>query len=159
MRPFSRRIEPPRRRRRTSKVQGSQLSWTSRPPLQGVHLSLLSAYTTGERRILADIHGHNFACRIDSGADDVAISATIVKFLGDNFHFLPTLLPTDGRSLKAVDGHAIQSLGQVQISPKPNTVAGPCRLRNKKAHVMPCDENSTVDGASCPCEIILGIRS
>ncbi len=21
---------------------------------------------------------------------------------------------------------------------------------------MPCDENSTVDGASCPCEIILG---
>ncbi len=31
-----------RRRRRTSKVQGSQLSWTGRPPLQGVHLSLQS---------------------------------------------------------------------------------------------------------------------
>ncbi len=82
---------------------------------------------------MANIHGHNFACRIDSGADDVAISDTIVKFLGDNGHFLPTLLPTNGRSFKAVDGHAIQSLGQVQI----NTVAGPCRLRNIKAPPAP----------------------
>ncbi len=45
---------------------------------------------------------------------------------------------------------------QVQISPKLSTFAGLRRLRNIKAHNMPCDETSTVDGASCPREIILG---
>ncbi len=106
--------------------------------------------------IFAELHGHRFACRIDSGADSVAISDTIVKYLGDKGFYLPTMLPTNGKHFKAVDVHGIQSLGQVQISPKLSTVACPCRLRNIKAHIMPCDETSTVDGASCPGEIILG---
>ncbi len=84
------------------------------------------------------------------------ISDKIVKYLGDKSYFLPTMLPTNGKHFKAVDGHGIQSLGRVQISPKLSTVAGPCRLRNIKAHIMPCDETTAVYGVSCPGEIILG---
>ncbi len=79
--------------------------------------------------ILAELHGYRFACRIDSGADAVAISDAIVKYLGDKGFFLPTMLPTNGKHFKAVDGHGIQSQGKVQISPKLSNVANPCRLR------------------------------
>ncbi len=33
--------------------------------------------------LLAELHGYRFACRVDSGADAVAISDTIVKYLGE----------------------------------------------------------------------------
>ncbi len=106
--------------------------------------------------ILAELHGYRFACHIDSCADAVLISGTIVKYLDDKDFFLPTMLPTNGKHFKAFEGHGIQSLGQVQIRPKLSAVAGPCRLRNINALVMPYEENSTVDGAFCPGEIILG---
>ncbi len=41
----------------------------------------------------------------------------------------------------------------MQIRPKLSTVAG---LRNIKAHIVPCDETTAFDGASCAGEIILG---
>ncbi len=56
--------------------------------------------------ILAELHGHRFACRIAFSAD------TIVKYLGDKRFFLPTMLPTSGKHFKAVDGHGIQCLGK-----------------------------------------------
>ncbi len=62
-------------------------------------------------------------------------------------------LPTNGSNFKTVDGHAIKSLGQV---PKLNTSAGPCRLRIIEARIMPYEETNTVEGASCPGEIVLG---
>ncbi len=45
--------------------------------------------------ILAELHGYRCACRIHSGADAVAISDTIVKYLGDKGFFLPTMLPDE----------------------------------------------------------------
>ncbi len=86
--------------------------------------------------MVAELHGYRFACRIDSGADAVAISDTIVKYLGEKGFFSPTILPTNGKHFKPVKGHDIQSLRQAQVNPKHSTVAGPCR------------EKSTVDGAS-----------
>ncbi len=98
--------------------------------------------------ILAEIHGHNFGCCTDSGADDVGISNTLVKFLGEK-----ALLPTNGRSFMKVDGHAIKSLRQVQISPKLNSVAETCRFRKMEAFVMPCNETLTAQGAAYAGEI------
>ncbi len=50
--------------------------------------------------ILAELNGYRFACRIDSGADAVAISDTILKYLGDKGFFLPTMLPTNGKHVQ-----------------------------------------------------------
>ncbi len=63
--------------------------------------------------------------------------------------------PKNGEHFRAVDGHGIQSLWHVEISPKLSTGAGPWRLKNIKAHIVPCEENSAVDGASCPGECVL----
>ncbi len=74
--------------------------------------------------ILGDIHGQTFSCRINLGADDIAISDTIFNFFGHSGHFLPILLPTSGRNFEAVDGHAIKSLGKYRSvrssTPLPN---------------------------------------
>lgn len=106
--------------------------------------------------ILAEIHGHRFACLIDFGTDAAAISYTIVNFLSDNGNFLPTSLPSKSLNFKSVDGHEIDSQGEVKICPKMDTVARPIRLRNKKAFIMPCKETITIRRASFPGEIILG---
>ena len=106
--------------------------------------------------VLAELHGYKFACRIDSGADEVVISDTIIKFLGDRGIYLPTLHKTQTSSFQAVDGHTIPSQGQVQINPTLDTVAGPCKLRNITAFIMPCSSQSTTQGAACAGEIVLG---
>ncbi len=59
--------------------------------------------------IRAELYAYRFAWCIDSGADAVTISDTIVKYLGEKGFFLPTMLPTNGEHFKAVDGHGIQS--------------------------------------------------
>lgn len=106
--------------------------------------------------VLADLHGHKFACRIDSGADQLVVSDTIVKFLGDKNHFIPTVLLTKPHRMLSVDGSPVNVQGQVQINPTLQTVAGPCRLRNIKAYIMPCEDTHTLSSASCPGEIVLG---
>lgn len=41
--------------------------------------------------VLSELHGNNFACRIDSGANEMTILDTIIKFLHAKAIFLPTL--------------------------------------------------------------------
>ena len=106
--------------------------------------------------VLAEIHGYIFACRNDSGADDVAVSDIITQFLGDKGIFLPTMQLSEQKTFKAVDGHLFKSAGKVQICPTIKTVAGSCRLRNIKAYIMPCDDKSVFPGADSPGEIALG---
>ena len=104
----------------------------------------------------AKVDNHTFVCRIDSGADVVAISETIVNYLGDQGVFLPTLRTTQKEKLQAADGRQFHSLGVVEISPVLQTVAGPCRLRNVKAHIMPDEDTYIKPGAACSGEIFLG---
>jgi len=106
--------------------------------------------------VLAELSGYKFACRIDSGADEVAVSDTIIQFLGDKEILLPSIHLSKAKSFKAVDGHSFKSSGMVQLCPTIKTVAGPCRLRNIKAFIMPCDDVSIMPGADCAGEIILG---
>ncbi len=47
--------------------------------------------------MLAELHGHRFACRIDSGTDAVAISDTIVKYLGGRGFFPSYDAADDGK--------------------------------------------------------------
>ena len=116
-----------------------------------------SASSTSEPAVvLANLHGFNFACRIDSGADDNVISDTIVTFLGDQGIYLPTLRQSKDRRFKAIDGHAVKPVGKVQVCPTLKTVAGPCRLRNINAHIMPCSDKYVVNGAACSGELVLG---
>ena len=95
--------------------------------------------------ILANVFGFNFACRIDSGADDNAIPDTIVYFLGGQDVFQPMLRSTKDKTFQAVDDHCIKPSGKVQICMILKTVAGPCRICN----IIP-------EGADCAGEMILG---
>ncbi len=82
--------------------------------------------------------------------------AVILKYLGDKGFFLPPMLPTNRKQFKAVDGHDIQSLGQVQISSEAEHRRRPLQSQEHQSSHHPCDETTAVDGASCPGEIILG---
>ncbi|CAN8068627.1 unnamed protein product [Agarophyton chilense] len=106
--------------------------------------------------VMAELSGFKFACRIDSGADEVAVSDTIIQFLGDEGTFLPTLQLSKAKTFKAVDRHTFKSPGMVQLCPTIKTVAGPCRLRNIKAYIMPCKDTTLLPGADCAGEIVLG---
>lgn len=104
----------------------------------------------------AEIGGFKFTCRIDSDADVIAISENIVNFLGDKGVFLPSIRPTKKKSLKTVDGRPFHSPGMVDISPTLQTVAGPCCLRNIRAHIMPDEDTVIRPGTDCPGEVVLG---
>ena len=106
--------------------------------------------------VLAEVCGYTFSCRLDSGADHTVISDQIVQFLAEKDVYLPTRWLSEKKLFSAVDGHPVVSSSQVQICPTITTEAGPCRLRNIKAFVMPCADKYTVAGASCPGEIVLG---
>ena len=103
---------------------------------------------------MADLCGHVFACRIDSGADEVVIWDSIITFLHRNSVFLPTR--NEPRTFKAVDGRVLNSPGEVQISPMITTVAGKCRLRNLCARIVPDEDANVVPGAACAGDIVLG---
>lgn len=104
----------------------------------------------------AEIGGYNFACRIDSGADLVVISDTIISFLGDKGIFLPIVLPTKKVTFKSVDGHPVHSPGIAEVSPLLQTIAGPCRLRNIRAHIMADKDDCAKPGNACAGELVLG---
>ena len=106
--------------------------------------------------VMAELSGYKFACRIDSGADEVAVSDTIIQFLGDQEISLPTIHLRTPKTFKAVDGHIFKSPGTVKICPTIKTVAGPCCLRNVKAYIMPCTDTNVIPGADCAGEIVLG---
>lgn len=74
----------------------------------------------------ADIHGHTVLCRIDSGADEVVISDTIIHHFADNKIFSPRMLPSSGSKFKSIVGSGVGSRGQVQLNSTIRTVAGPC---------------------------------
>ncbi|CAN8067564.1 unnamed protein product [Agarophyton chilense] len=106
--------------------------------------------------VVAKLSGFKFAYRVDSGADEVAVSDTIIQFPGDKGTFLPTLQLSKAKTFKAVDVHTFKSPGMVQLCPTITTVAGPCRLRNIKAYIMPCNDNTLLPGAYSTVEIVLG---
>ncbi len=58
--------------------------------------------------ILAELHGYRFACRIDSGADAVAISDTVVEYLGDKGFFDAG----NGRCLTPTYRHMLRKRGE-----------------------------------------------
>eukprot|EP00171_Calliarthron_tuberculosum_P007262 IDg7262t1 len=91
-----------------------------------------------------------------SASTPIVVSDTIVKFLGDKGIFLPTVLLSNPQRMFSVDGSPVDVQGQVQLNPTLQTVAGPCRLRNIKAYIMPCGDTSIMAGAGCPGEIVLG---
>ncbi len=64
--------------------------------------------------IFANSHGHNFACRVDSEADDIAISDTIVKFLGDNGNFLSPMLSMNDKHFEALTGTVSNLWGKLK---------------------------------------------
>ena len=106
--------------------------------------------------IYAKIGGHTFVCRIDSGADIVAISEPIVKFLADQGVYLPMIRPTSAELIQAFDGRSVQSQGKVKINPILQTVAGLCCLRNIEAQILPDEGSFVKPGTACPGEIFLG---
>ena len=106
--------------------------------------------------VIAELYNHTFACRIDSGADEIVVSDTIIDFLNSKDIFVPMRKSNTEHNFTAAGGHPITSVGQVIISPTLRTAAGPCTLRNIKAHIVEDQDISTRPGASCPGEIILG---
>lgn len=103
--------------------------------------------------MLTKLHGHIFACRIDSRADKLTFSDTIVKYLKDKSIFVPTL--SDVQSFKKVDSRVVESSGQVQISPILNTAAGKFRLPNLGMRFVPDQDILIRAGAAWAGEILL----
>lgn len=54
--------------------------------------------------VLAYIQDLKFACRIDSGADQIVVSDNIVTLLGDNNIFLPIILLLKPQRMLSVEG-------------------------------------------------------
>lgn len=90
---------------------------------------------------MAALCGHMFPCSIDSGAEDVVISDSVINLLHGKSAFLPTR--NESRTLRAVNGHVVSSPGEVWIRPMLSTVAGKYRLRNLCARIVP-DEDAGV---------------
>lgn len=105
--------------------------------------------------VMAEVSGFKCSCLIDSGADEVPVSDTIIQFLGDKGTFLWTMQLRKAKTFKAVDGTSLKSPGMVQLCPTRKTVAGPCRLRNIKANIMPCTDTTLASVADCADEIVL----
>lgn len=78
-------------------------------------VSLVYAVPGNESKIfcvvMADRRGYKFACGIETGADELAISDTIVNFLNSKFMFL--LMLDQAQTIKTTDGCIGRSLGQV----------------------------------------------
>lgn len=117
---------------------------------------IASASLSNTAVVKASMNGFNFACRIDSGADVLAISESIIKFLSEKGIFLPKLELPVPVELQAVDGHYVNSKDVVQICPLLQTMAGPCRLRNIKCYITKDHDETIQPGNDCPGEIILG---
>lgn len=64
--------------------------------------------------VMADLCYHVFACRIDSGEDELGISDSLIRFLYVKSVFLPTR--NKPRTFKAVDGRILNSPGELQIT-------------------------------------------
>lgn len=103
---------------------------------------------------MAELCGHVFACRIDSGANELVISSSIINFLHEKSVFLPTR--NEQRTFKVVDSRDLRSPGKVQISPDFNTVAVKCRMRNICARIVPGEDVNMFPGATCTGEIVFG---
>ena len=106
--------------------------------------------------VSAEIGGHKFACRIDSGADRDGICDTTVSFLGDRGIFLPARFLSEPETLTAADGYKIVSRGKVQRSSSIETIAGPCRLRHSNVSIPEDKDTYIRPGHACSGEVILG---
>lgn len=106
--------------------------------------------------INAKIGGHTFACRIESGADIVAIPDPIANFRSDNGVYLPTIRPSNTKQVQAIDGGSFRCHSKVEISTILQIVAGLCHLRNLKAQIMPDQATYIKWGTVCLGEICLG---
>lgn len=94
--------------------------------------------------VIAEPQGHQFVRHINSGAVEIVVSDTIVKFLGRESIFLQVIMLLETRRMTRVDGSLVEVSMQVTINPKLNMVAGHCRLRN----ILPV--------ASCAGKIVFG---
>ncbi len=80
---------------------------------------------------------------------------TIVKFLGDNGHFLPTFLPTNGRSFKAVDCTRLRLLGKSRSVRSSTLLPDPADFATLRPTSCRATRRPLPTGASCSGEIIL----
>lgn len=72
--------------------------------------------------LTANLRGYKFACHIDSGVDELAISDTIVNFLNSKFIFLSIL--NQAQTFKTVYGRTVRSPIQVEIRSVLSMLAG-----------------------------------
>lgn len=66
-----------------AKGQGGKVSALTGKETQPETKARTTPRTDKPAGILAELHSHRFTCRLDSSADSVAFSDTIVKYLGD----------------------------------------------------------------------------
>lgn len=104
---------------------------------------------------MAEISGHSFVCHIDSRAEDIAVSDSIIKFFNGKAISFPTI-QFEKEDLWGSWWKNCWYLWQVQICSTLHTSAGRCTLRNTTAFTMSDDDSFICNRVAYPGEILLG---